>query len=403
MSRKAEANEGERVSTRLMRRVIAWLSGIAVLLLALLYLGGGWYFSGQINQGALTVRHPAPDRSLRVLDATRDTVTLVETGEDLPALDTNLTYGLAWEGGYGQVSGPAEPAAGQRQGVTRRLTMLEGAPPRTGEMAGLERDSYPEDHPGVALGTTLRDVEYASVDNRIPAWFVPGQDDTWVILIHGGLGTDRTETLRVMRTSTALKLPSLAIAYRNDEDASGDPSGQYGYGRTEWRDLEGAVRYALDHGADDVVLVGYSMGGAITASFLERSDLAPRVSRVVLDAPMLDFETTIDYGASQRALPLIGQVPASLTWTAKQIAAVRYDVDWQATDYLDDSSWLTVPTLVFHGEKDSRVPLSTSATLAADHPRLVTLRTVKGAGHVEAWNDDPTAYDEALRTFLDQP
>jgi len=48
----------------------------------------------------------------------------------------------------------------------------------------------------------------------------------------------------------------------------------------------------------------------------------------------------------------------------------------------------------------SRVPLSTSRTLRRDHPKLDHLHVITGAGHVEAWNQDPTAYDQALRAFL---
>jgi hypothetical protein len=59
-----------------------------------------------------------------------------------------------------------------------------------------------------------------------------------------------------MRSTTDLHLPSLAIKYRNDKGVPADPSARYQYGRTEGRDLEGAVRYALAHGGGRVVLVG---------------------------------------------------------------------------------------------------------------------------------------------------
>jgi uncharacterized protein len=195
-------------------------------------------------------------------------------------------------------------------------------------------------------------------------------------------------------------MPSLAISYRNDADAPQDASGRYGYGASEWPDLEGAVRYALDHGANDVVLMGSSMGGAVTAAFLEHSSLASRVRRVVLDAPMLDFGATVSYAAAHRTLPVIGTIPESLTWTAKQIASLRYGVDWGAIDYLDDTSWLKVPTLVFHGADDGRVPVQTSRDFASAHPDVVRLVVVEKADHVESWNWGPAAYDSELRDFL---
>jgi hypothetical protein len=44
------------------------------------------------------------------------------------------------------------------------------------------------------------------------------------------------------------------MQYRNDADVPEDTSWRYQYGRTEWRDLEGAVQHALDHGATGVTL-----------------------------------------------------------------------------------------------------------------------------------------------------
>jgi pimeloyl-ACP methyl ester carboxylesterase len=118
---------------------------------------------------------------------------------------------------------------------------------------------------------------------------------------------------------------------------------------------------------------------------------------------MLDLSRTIEYGAEQLTLPVMGSPPESLVWVAQRIAAARYDVDWDALDYLDDPSWLTVPTLVFHGTDDLRVPIDTARQLRATKPDLVDLVEVNGADHVEAWNKDPQAYERELTAFLTRP
>jgi alpha/beta superfamily hydrolase len=60
---------------------------------------------------------------------------------------------------------------------------------------------------------------------------------------------------------TELGLHCLIITYRNDLGALASPDGFHWYGLSEWRDLEGAARYAVEHGAENLILVGYSMGG----------------------------------------------------------------------------------------------------------------------------------------------
>ena len=386
-----------------MKRAITWILVAVVLLVVVFYVGGGLYFASRINSGALAVQQPL-DKAVEVVDVSADEITLRERADDLPALELDATYGLAWDGGHGEISGPASDISGsERTQVTRSFRVAGGTAPPEGGTVRVDRDVYPEEDPAEALDTRVREVQYSSPAGTFGAWYVPGRGRTWVIFTHGAQGSDRYEALRAMQTTRDLRLPSLAIEYRNDQNVPQDPSGRYQYGRTEWRDLEGAVRYALAHGAAKVVLVGYSMGGAITASFLQHSTLAAKVTKVVLDSPMTDLSSTIDYGAEQLDLPVMGAPPTSLVGVAKRIAAVRYDMDWEAVDYLADPFWLTVPALVFQGEDDLRVPAKTAKQLRAAKPDLVTLVEVEDAGHIEAWNKDPQAYDRELTAFLTQP
>ena len=379
---------------------------VAVLLL--FFVGGGWYFAGQIHEDALEVDPWEPQYGQNVAEADKTTVVISDPADEQPILDGPDTWGIQWRSGYGQVHGPGTALGPQKpdpdvvsigQGqVMRDFTLLSGQPPRTDEPIAVDRSAFPSDDPAAALGTTVQDVDVPTDAGSLPAWFVPGEGTTWAVLVHGK-GMTRAEMLRMMRTTVGAGLPSLAITYRNDAGVPSDPGGLYQFGRTEWRDLESAVEHAQAQGARDVVLVAASMGAAISASYLEQVDDAP-VRAMFLDSPMLDFGESVSYGASQRSLPIIGTVPEPLTWTAKQIASLRWDVDWDAMDYLDDTSWVRTPTLVVHGDGDLTVPLRTSEELAFAEADLVELAEFKGAGHVAAWNSDPGRYDDLLAGFL---
>ena len=363
-----------------------------LVLSALLFLAAAWYFSGQIRTSALDVQPRTVDRDLRVVASTASTVTLEANGRRPAALAQEKTYGLDWESGHGQVRG----VLGSDEGVTRELAVLSGEAPRPGQWAALRRDAFAEVR--TAVGADVREVSYRSDAGSFPAWLSAGGSTTWAVLVHGR-GAERSEMHRLMRATAALDLPSLTITYRRDAENGG---GLAQFGQDEWQDLEAAVQYALDEGASDVVLVGASMGGGITAAFLERSPLAQDVVAVVLDAPMLDFGATIEHGAAQRELPVLGlPLPGALTWTARQIAGVRYDIDGSRVDYLDDTGWLTVPALVFHGTSDDTVPDSVTRRLEAAEPGLTAPVIVEGAEHVESWNLDPASYDRTVRRFLE--
>ncbi len=384
---------------RLVRRLGVVLVILGVLATILFLGGGGWYFAGQIYADGLRVKPSTPQYGQEVAAVGSGTVTIADPADEQPVLDGDDVWGLQWRPtsdagaavGYGQISGEGTG----REDVTRELEVLTGHPPGVGDQVDLDRSAFPADA-AVAAGRRVHEISYGSAE--FPAWYVPGAGSTWAVLVHGK-SADRTEMLRMLRSTVNKRMPSMVITYRNDAGTPQDESGIYQFGRTEWADLDAAVRYAQDRGARDVVLVGASMGGAIIASYLRNVPDAP-VTGLVLDSPMLDFGQTVSYGASQRALPVFGHVPEPLTWTAKQITALRYDVDWSELDYLDDSSWLDVPTLVVHGSADSTVPVTLSEQLARAHPDEVDLMVVPDAGHVASWNTDAQRYDTALTTFL---
>ncbi len=138
------------------------------------------------------------------------------------------------------------------------------------------------------------------------------------------------------------------------------------------------------------------MGGAIAVNFLYESPLAERVRSVILDAPMLDFEATVDWGA--RDAGTFGFLSA----TGKVIAQVRFPIDFNELNYLKRAGELAVPVLLFHGDADPTVPVTTSDALAEARPDIVTYVRVADAGHVRSWNADPDAYEASVRGFLER-
>ena len=61
--------------------------------------------------------------------------------------------------------------------------------------------------------------------------------------------------------------------------------------------------YAVEQGAREVLLMGWSMGGAIVLQLLDRSPLSALVSRVVLDAPVIDWGDVLAHHAREHRVP----------------------------------------------------------------------------------------------------
>ncbi len=372
-----------------MRTRLAILLGLLPVSTAAALVGGGWYYSDQLRKGALLPGDP-PKLDLEVVALADKLITLRPASEEKPASDWMYdgVFGLESIAGYDQV-GKIVEIRGQE--VVREFTPISGRL-RPGDRVRLDSVAFPSD-PKAALAITFTELAYTSPLGDMPAWLVEGKSDTWAIFVHGK-GASRREALRMLPTVVDSGLPSLVISYRNDLESPAGPDGFYRYGATEWRDLHAAADFAIRRGAKRLVLVGYSMGGAIVTNFLYRSPLADRVDAVIFDSPMLDFSATVDHGVGQT------NVPEVLSTVGKRIAAQRFKINWDGLNYLNGVDKLSVPILLFHGDADERVPVATSDRLAALRPDLVTYVRPAGVDHVRSWNADARAYESAVRDFL---
>jgi pimeloyl-ACP methyl ester carboxylesterase len=200
--------------------------------------------------------------------------------------------------------------------------------------------------------------------------------------------------LRALPVFAEAGLPLLAITYRNDRGAPQAPGGCYGYGDPEWKDVEAAVRWALDHGARRLVFNGYSMGAGICLAFLRHSPLAGVVAGLALDSPMLDFRETVAFGARRVGIPAVVVPPIMDSFPA------RYGTDWEALTYYNELAAFDGPIALVHGAEDKVIPVTTTDRAAEMlGTRAAYLRTEQ-TEHVRSWNVDPEGYEGWLREFV---
>lgn len=371
----------------------------AVLLVAAFHLVGGWVISNRLYQRALAAGPRAKDLGVRVRQVSRERIVL-EAPTPRQDIGHPGTIGLAWDDGYGRV-GDVIDVDGSR--FIRSYEPVAGSPPVcTGDLETcppVEMDpfAYPTDP--TDAGLAFETVAYQTPLGPMPAWLVPVGDakagtTRWAVHCHGWT-TEPRELIRMLPGFHETGFTSLVITYRNDAGTPEDPTGRYRFGLSEWEDVQAAVQFALDHGADDIVLTGCSTGGALVMRFLEMSPLASKVVGAVMDAPNLILADAFRWGSrEERATPLLMEFGM---W----IADLRWKVDWETTNYVQRAEHiLRVPALVFHGTSDQVIPISVSRQLEATVPRLVDLVETPAAGHVMSWNANPERYERYLTGFL---
>ena len=184
------------------------------------------------------------------------------------------------------------------------------------------------------------------------------------------------------------------ITYRNDIGAPTSPDHQYHLGDTEWEDVEAGVSYALSHGAQDLVLFGWSMGGCLVETFLRRSSYAAHVRAIVLDSPILNWQRVLEAQVQRMHLP--HWCGSLLKWMVARFA----HIDFAAFNYERSAGEISIPTLLFHGMADVQVPVKSSDLYVEARSNWTTYRRVEGVDHTLVWNADPQIYEEALAMFL---
>ncbi|GHO76431.1 alpha/beta hydrolase [Ktedonobacter sp. SOSP1-85] len=243
------------------------------------------------------------------------------------------------------------------------------------------------------LQLTIHEISIPNPLGNMPAWFVPGQQPIWVILVHGATGT-REQGLRAFQTLAKLGLPILAITYRNDKNAPASTDGLSHLGETEWEDVEASVKYALGQGAQSILLYGISMGGTIVEVFLARSSYTHHIHAVILDSPVLDWRATIESQTRKNKLP------SFIAKGAEAIISRRTNINFEALNLLKQPP-RHIPTLLFHGMNDTSAPIELSDKFASTHPSITYIRFPE-AEHTQCWNANSQEYESQLRAFLEE-
>jgi pimeloyl-ACP methyl ester carboxylesterase len=304
------------------------------------------------------------------------------------------------EGGWAQL---AEDVVGRGPNrVARRVTKLSDLlAPSVGDRISWSGIYFANPREADLVAT---DVRLSTPAGNAPAWRIDGDGErgqTWAIHIHG-LGSPRLGPIRGVRVATCLGFTSLVVSYRNDGEGPRAGSGRNTLGDTEAFDVEVALQYALDHGAQRIVLFGWSMGAAIALQLASRDTWREHISALVLESPVLDWLATLKANCRRAGLPptfaLLAVPWLTLAPVAKAIGLPNR-IPLSSFNWIARARELSTPALVLHGTRDDSAPLKIARVFAEHRPDLVQLEEFD-AGHTMTWNADPRRWHAVVSDWL---
>ncbi|MDH5293159.1 MAG: hypothetical protein OEW91_05705 [Acidimicrobiia bacterium] len=373
---------------------VRFLRGFVVFAVAVALVGyaiGGWIVSSEIGDTILrpSAGESIPDGSVVAVAGDRITLRAEETADrDVGA---NGVFGFNTGISYLRLG---EILSSVGSDITRTFEVMEGPKPEMGQLGDVDVNARPAELAANDLG--FAPVTYRSPLGDMDAWLVEGSS-MWLIYVHDpGKGLDQAQ--RLIAATAGEGFTHMAITYRNDPGQPADPSGIMRFGVAERDDLAAAVAFARDHGAEQVVVVGYGAGASIAMAEMYR-DLG--LTGAILDSPIIDGESAAKAYVERSPLGILPSAPPGVAEVGTVFASLRYGINWNSADYLKRSDQLIVPVLLLHGTDDERAPIEDSQALADRRPEQVTLVAVEGAGSDAVWNRDPAIYESAVLDFLD--
>lgn len=369
---------------------------------------------------------------VRVRESDQEVLAVIRHGRGLhiilaatPEATVEGVYGFFFDGGRGHARigrilsySPAERTVQREVEAVYSGDLLAA---RRGWWSGV---AYPDP---ATLGFPAEEVLIQVEGGTAPAWLVPAAPvapapgpetpapaapeaaalnppvpGTWAIMVHGRGGT-RQEGLRALHAVRELGMSSLLISYRNDGLAPSAPDGRYGLGSTEWRDVEAAISFALDQGAREVVLFGWSMGGAICLQTADLSRYRHVIRAMVLDAPVISWVNVLAHHAQLNRIPSsVGRYGQLMLGhrLGRRLTGLAAPVDLKVMDWVARAVELRTPTLIVHSVDDEYVPCGPSAALAQKNPDMVTFEPFSRARHTKEWNVDPERWERVVATWL---
>lgn len=347
----------------------------------------------------------------RARPADQEVLAVIREGRGLQVIlaatpDATLdgVYGLFFDGGNGYARiGKIVSYSPAERTVLREVEAVYSGDLATARRGWWSGAAYPDP---AAVGLASEEVGIEVDGGTAPAWLIRAEPDaeTWAIMVHGR-GATRQEGIRAARAAHDLGLPSLLVSYRNDGLAPSAPDGRYGLGSTEWRDIDAAIAFALSKGAKEVVLFGWSMGGAICLQTADLSKHRTEIRAMVLDAPVIDWVNVLAHHAELNRIPsAVGRYGQLMMghWLGRRLTGLAAPLDLKAMDWVSRAVELRTPTLIVHSVDDEYVPYRPSALLAEKNPDMVTFEAFETARHAKEWNVDPDRWESLVKAWLQQ-
>lgn len=225
----------------------------------------------------------------------------------------------------------------------------------------------------------------------------------WIIHVHGFLA-DRNNVLRTVAALQGLPATQLVVSYRGDGEGPQVVGNATRLGLDEWEDVDAALRYARDHGAERIVMVGWSMGAAISLLIGERSALRSLIVGQLFVSPATDWVATMQTSAQRMRIPFPQALARYAAWFLRnpllsRLTGLRAPIDFAELNWTTPGR-VHVPTLAIHSTGDLTIPITATRRFVNGNTDLASLHEATRAPHTWEFNVDVDGIGSVARSWV---
>lgn len=305
-------------------------------------------------------------------------------------------YGLRTRTGHARV-GSVIADDGKR--VTRAVEAVHG------DILSARRAAFDGDFHALPQEVgEVSDIVIPTPVGPAPAWLFEGAaSDLWIIHVHGFLA-DRNNVLRTVAALQGLPATQLVVSYRGDGEGPQVVGNATRLGLDEWEDVDAALRYARDHGAEQIIMVGWSMGAAISLLIGERSALRSLIIGQVFVSPATDWVATMQTSAQRMRIPFPQALARYAAWFLRnpllsRLTGLGAPIDFAELNWTKPGR-VHVPTLAIHSTGDLTIPITATRRFVNGNAKLASLHEATRAPHTWEFNVDVDGIGSVARSWV---
>ncbi|MEF2966146.1 alpha/beta hydrolase [Paenibacillus sp. M1] len=255
-------------------------------------------------------------------------------------------------------------------------------------------------NPKLSKNLDYEDVSFPAADGSrmMQGWYIPAEGSDKTIVFSHGYGANREETWIPMydlaHYAHRLNFNVLMFDYGFAAQSSKEVATG---GKKEAQQLLGAIQLAKQHGSQEIIVWGFSMGAGTA---LQAALLSDDIDGMILDSTFLLEPDTMYHNIRQHldlprhpSLEIIELLLPVLNGTS--LRQIPYQ-EVKSSDY-------PFPILFIHGTEDEKAPYPIAEKLAENQTNpLSGVWIVEGSHHELIFREHPKEYLRLVSTFLSQ-